>query len=296
MKSISVLVVGSFFLLHTFHLSSAQDSNSTTSNTPAGESPAIPYVLNVDNYDSRLSQAADQKSRTAILEERWKEIKLAVAFCNVHSDMPFFSSLMLWNSGSRSWRKNADIIEGDLEANAPLEGAVLIVRGDVSGELESTADSVHIMGDLRGSLHLQTNAEVIIAGNVSLDAIVTSLGSLDVFVGGDMSGTIDCEESQFIWIHGDLIGAIKTGSPITRLHVMGDYTGTVQPRDDPSLLYIDIRGFASSASMRTINKMKYTEFNASVGFSDQPPGTYPKRSIMKMTRNWFIHTQRPEEP
>ncbi|MCZ6834729.1 MAG: hypothetical protein O7G85_03050, partial [Planctomycetota bacterium] len=198
--------------------------------------------------------------------------------------------------GGKSWRKNARIIEGDLEADASYEDAVLIVKGNVSGKLDSSAGSVHILGDLRGTLNLTTSASVVIAGSIAPDASLTSPGSLDVFVGGDVHGTIDCGESQFIWIHGDLPGTVKTGSPKISLHVMGDYSGAIQPRDEPALLYVDIRGFAHSASMKAIYRFKYTEFKASVRFSDQPPGFYPKRSIMNLTNNWVIHNQRTSEP
>src|SRR5262249_20924707 len=95
----------------------------------------------------------------------------------------------------------------------------------------------------------------------------------------DCVGDLESLGSCNVWIEGHLRGQLRTGRPSTELRVLGDFTGTIRPSEKPALLYLQVDGFMPYASLETIAAVGYTEFNASVGRSDRPPGLYPDRTV-----------------
>jgi hypothetical protein len=113
-------------------------------------------------------------------------------------------------------------------------------------------------------------------GDVGPDAVISASGFCHIFIGGRFSGALQSSGSSKIWIGADLDGSIKTGRPSTEIYIGRDYAGSVSPKDRGSLLWLAVAGFAANESMLKIAECCYTQFNASVGKSDVPPGLYPK--------------------
>jgi hypothetical protein len=99
-----------------------------------------------------------------------------------------------------------------------------------------------------------------------------------------MAGCLRNQGSCTAWVEGHLRGEVWTGHPSSHLHVRGDCSGAIRPTDKPSLLFIEVGGFMPYASLERTAAVGYTEFNASVGKSDRPPGLYPVRSVCEALR------------
>jgi hypothetical protein len=133
-------------------------------------------------------------------------------------------------------------------------------------------------------------------------AVFEGDGITAAFVGGDLLGTIRNRGSGFIWVNGHLRGEVGTGEPMTQVHVMGDFTGTLKPAGkEAALVALDVRGFAPYAALEGALKYDYTEFRASIGESDRPAGFYPPPAdlaVLEARRcfpRWVIHRQREKK-
>ena len=112
-----------------------------------------------------------------------------------------------------------------------------------------------------------------------------------MYVGGSMRGRIVASGSLAIWIDGDFIGSLETGSPSTKLHILGDFTGKVTPFEKAALLWLVVKGHASDDLISTISTLGYTQFNAAIDHSDVEPGLYPKGPGCRKTDSGNSHSR-----
>jgi len=260
---------------------------------PAAVGPAG-YVLDRAAFAAQLAAARNDKERLVILAKRWNLVMLAVAFCDVVENMPFHSAMAQRRSGflvTGGWSHRA---AGDLrEPVVKPNGGAILVEGDCLADVKIANGSlVYIYGDLGATLEVTGQCEVIVGGSIREGAGIEGDGIVQTFVGGDVAGFIRNRGSSMSWVHGSVTGEIGTGNPSTRLHVMGDFSGTLHPVGEASLLYLDVRGFMPSAVIEKTAAARYTEFNASIGESDQPRGFYPAGGMRVGEGSWAIHRRR----
>ncbi len=230
-------------------------------------------------YDKRLAAATDPAERENALLCRWEAVKLAVAHCDVvvGHGMAFSTSVRFWHVGYRppSYHELDDCTTDMGWNDSPC---------------------VHIRGDLDATLTVAGQAQVIIGGSIRPRGKIQGQEFLNVFVGGDMAGSVATTGSGVYWINGNLTGQVVTGNPSTNVSVMGHWTGSLRPAGDVSLLWVDVNGFMSHAALEAIADLKYTQFNATIGASDEPEGIYPMRSPgIKSNRpsgmaRWVVHS------
>ena len=275
--------------------------SSTVANQPAEKSSAparrTPYILDNCAFADALAMANDEEARQAVLAQRWEAVTRAVAYCNVAGHGPNFSrSPMYWQSGYIGGEKVEP--KGNLDKPAELEGGgTVIVRGDCLADLTVEGHSmIHIYGDLAAKISTadKTQCEIIIGGDIRAGAKIDNGGIAMIFVGGNVNGDIQNEGASFItWINGDLNGTVETGTPITSVHVMGDFNGSMKPFEGGALATLDVRGFMSADKIKAVTGQKYTEFQASIAFSDVPAGLYPKPEAHGQPNvRWVVHVQR----
>ena len=127
-------------------------------------------------------------------------------------------------------------------------------------------------------------------------AVIAADGIHHIFIRGDLNGVIQSPGSLSIWVCGSVNGEIRTGHPIATIYVAGDLSGRIAPLDRASLLYIDVDGYMPYETLTTIAAHGYTEFHASVGFSNQPPGIYPPDFAERASHShhclWTVHRTR----
>ena len=260
-------------------------------NMPATCRPA--YWIDQAAYADRLA-SSDSEIRNAALESRWELVQRAVAHANVTGDMVFHRTVAVGYFGTftralNSWavRTNSDFAAS---VNAKRRECVYI-HGDCTGEVAVQDGMVHILGDLNGKVVVTGQAEVVVAGNLGADAVITCEGITAIFVGGDAIGNIAAAGSSDIWINGSLYGTVATGNPSTDLYIIGDFLGRVRPTRDASLLHIDVGGYMSTDSFMSICRHDYTEFSASAGVSDRTPGLQTDGPGMVGRSCWVAHAQ-----
>lgn len=255
-----------------------------------------PYALDARAFAREVAEAPTTAARLEVLARRWDAVKMAVAYCNASSGPdPFYRSSMLWYS-NRSDKLAVDAAQ-DLEKPAEIKkDRGVVVRGDCLADITVRSNTfVHIYGDLIATVKTTGNAhcEIVVGGDIKPRGTIDHKGITRIFVGGNVDGRIDSHGSTYLWINGDLNGKVTTGSPSTQLHVMGDFRGSMQPLDEAALAYLEVRGFMPGEKIEQINEHSYTEFRASIGLSDQPPGLYPRPNSFSEGR-WVIHAQAPQ--
>jgi hypothetical protein len=211
----------------------------------------------------------------------------------------FHSSCRYWQTGDLGDKKSWSVTEnGDLyRAHDFKERATVLIEGDCREKL-SLPDGglVHIYGDLHKTIEIGGQGEIVIGGSVLPNAAIEADGIHHVFVGTDLNGTIRSLGSLEVWVGGNFGGHCHTGNPITQLHVGGDISGQFEPTREASLLYLDVDGFMPYETLKTASKYGYTEFNATLGFSDRAPGFYPEEWARLENRRsycrWTIHATR----
>lgn len=241
-----------------------------------------PYALSPEVPDEeRVAAAGGPEEKLQVVRRRWEEVKLAVAYANVCGDTAFYSSLTYWNSGWLRTRKWSHHRQGDMvspfASDAP---AAVLVEGDCLADvtIEGKDGLVHILGDLAARVSVKGHSEVIIAGDVREDGEIVGDGIVRVFVGGDVLGRMVFPGSSKIWINGDCPGRILTGTPMTRLTVMGDFTGDIRPKERGALVAMVVHGFMPDKVIESTKKYGYTQFTATVGVGEREPGMYGDRN------------------
>jgi cytoskeletal protein CcmA (bactofilin family) len=215
-------------------------------------------------------------------------------------DHHFYRSLAYWQSGHLSDKQGWSLLEtGDHHSAQRFHDTrtSVLVGGACQGNLVlQNGGLLQIYGDLNSTVEIGAQGEIVIGGDVSSGGVLQADGIQCVFIGGDLSGSIRSHGSLHIWVCGNLDGQIQTGDPITRVYAGGDVTGRFEPTGDASLLYLDVDGFMAFERLTSIANQGYTEFNASVNFSDQPPGIYPDNRSRAANDDprcqWTIHHTR----
>ena len=270
--------------------------NLTPGDEPHRQTPGrcTPYVLDRPAFANDLATAKDEGARLHVLGRRWEAVTRAVAYCNAAAgEMPFSQSMMYWHSGYVGGAKTES--KGNLKE--PVEAdkeAVVIVRGDCMADITLKGNGfIHVYGDLHAMIRTIGNVqcEIVIGGEIRPTAKIEVEGITRVFVGGDVKGNVVSRGSLFLWVDGDYDAALETGTPITNLHVMGDFKGSMKPFTQAALAFVDVRGFMASDKVKAVAEQHYTQFQASVGFSDQPPGLYPTPRAEPNMAHWVVHAQ-----
>ncbi len=140
---------------------------------------------------------------------------------------------------------------------------------------------IHVYGDLSSTIDIAGHNEIIVTGNVGRSATIKASGFCHLFVGGDFSGELRTSGSSRIWIDNNFGGTVQTGSPSTELCIGRNYSGNIVPGETAALLWLSVGGFASHASLCKIVDQRYTQFNASIAYSDVSPGLYPTNGHIK---------------
>ncbi|HVP09867.1 MAG TPA: hypothetical protein VMV94_01620 [Phycisphaerae bacterium] len=295
MRRFPLLCILSLILLASCAAKPAVNQQSVARSSSPG--PCMPYVLDRDAFTRELAAAKGEDARLGVMARRWEAITRAVAYCNAAlgpGPGEFHRSSMYWYTKYVGGEKIES--KGNLDKPAELEkGGGVIIRGDCLADVTVKGHAfIHVYGDLNAKITTTSNVqcEIVIGGDIKPGAMIDDDGIVTIFVGGNMSGDLQNRGSAFIWINGDLNGTVETGSPATSLHVMGDFNGMMKPLNQGALESLDVRGFMSAEKIDVIARMKHTEFQASIGFSDQPPGLYPHGQGQPELVRWVIHAQR----
>lgn len=235
------------------------------------------YQLDQNNFIQRLSNTKDKQERLKVLNERWEHIVLAVSHCDVITNHSFRSSIVFWQSGWLSKDKwSIDPVGDFVKLNdPPYEHANVLIPGDCLADMEITdGGMVHIYGNLDAKISIAGHSEIVIGGNITHNGSIHTNGIPRIFIGGNMNGTISNRRSSMIWIHSDFNGEIKTGRPTGKIHIMGDYHGSLSQLNIASGIALIVRGMMSSKSIKNATSQGYQMFYASIGKSDLPPGLY----------------------
>jgi hypothetical protein len=209
-------------------------------------------------------------------------------------DHTFCRSCAYWQQGEPNGRKEWTVLEvGDLYSPRAFHETTssVLIGGDCRANLSlQNGGLVQIYGDLSSKIEIGHMGEIVIGGSLLPGAAIEADGIHDVFVGGDLNGTIRSLGSLHIWVCGSFGGDVHTGDPITHIYVAGDVTGQVEPANGASLLFVDVDGFVPYETLMSIAEHGYTEFDASIGFSDRPPGIYPADGARRSDScRWTIH-------
>jgi hypothetical protein len=263
------------------------------SQRPTSTPPATLYTYDRSAFASDIDASKDGNRRTELLARRWEAIKLAVAHVHVVQDQSFFRTISYWQRGYLSTRKLTGSAEGDLTAPLILDGKnSILVKGDCLQKIASSGDAlVHIYGDLNAEVSVTGQSEVVIAGDVKPNGSIRADGIVRVFVGGDVHGPISSLRSLTIWINGNLTSELSTGTPVTKVYVMGDAVGTIVPAQKAALLFIEVRGFAPWRLLSEAAQRNYTVFSATIGTSDRDPGMYPSGA----GGMWVVHRRAKDD-
>jgi cytoskeletal protein CcmA (bactofilin family) len=209
-------------------------------------------------------------------------------------DHSFYRSRSYWQQGGLDGRKEWSLFEtGDYYGPRTFHesNTAIHVGGDCRGNLTlQNGGLLQIYGDLSATVEIGHMGEVILGGSLLPGAAIEADGIHHVFIQGDLSGSIRSRGSLAIWVCGSLAGDVRTGNPSTHLYVAGDVSGQITPLNGASLLFLDVDGFMPYEILRSIGAHGYTEFDASVGLSDQPPGIYPADRAERCY--WTIHGTR----
>ena len=254
---------------------------------------------------------SNASSRKAELARRWEALKLSVAKADVCNQISFHSSCRLWQTGEVSFTKTWSVREiGDLYYPRSFkEDSSVLIEGDCRENITLPGGgTIHIYGDLHKTIEIGGHAEVVIGGSILPNAAIEGdAGIHRVFVGGDLNGTIRSLGSLTVWVEGNFGGHCHTGPPSTHFHVGRDVSGTFEPARDAALFFLDVDGFMPYETLEATIKHGYTQFHASIEFSNRPPGMYPPqwaqlengrhfyRWTIRATRTlpWGLDWQRP---
>jgi hypothetical protein len=231
-------------------------------------------------------------------------LPLAVGRADVVAGMAFHSSMDYFHTGEldRQWWKDVRFLGPVRETFTLLERTFAAVDGDVIADVDlSGGGTLVICGDVRASIRTKGQCEVVVAGAVLEAGDLSGDGILHLFVGGDFAGKLRNRGSCTAWVQGHMRAEVWTGDPSTHLHVMGDCSAVIRPKDKPALLYLQVDGFMPYALLEAAAAVGYTEFNASIGRSDRPAGLYPARPTYEALaqhrsyNRWVIHAEDKRE-
>ncbi len=211
------------------------------------------------------------------------ELPLAVGHADVAGHMAFSHAASYFLTGhlNPDWWKTVERIPSVNEQRTFSDRSFVIVDGDVVQDVVFSAGTLLIYGNLKSSVRMTEECELIIAGDIEKGGSVSSSKGLHVFLGGDLVGSVKSRGACKAWLEGDLSGEIRTGHPISELVVKGDLVGGVRPLEKAALLYLQVGGFMPYSSLEAIAMFGYTEFHASISVSDCPRGFYPGETAIE---------------
>lgn len=222
------------------------------------------------------------------------QLSLAVGHADVCADMAFHSAAHYFHTGEfdRQWWKDVRTLGRVIKPLTLGEHAFVTIDGDVIADVTvGDGGMVIVYGQVHSSIQTIGHSELVVAGDVLEGASIAGSGILHVFVGGNLAGDLRSRGSCMACVQGNLSGQVWTGDPCTKLRVLGDCTATIRPSADPALLYLEVGGHMAYASLEATAAVGYTEFNASVGSSDVPPGLYPDESAYASLRQHRSHNR-----
>ena len=266
--------------------------------SPDGELKAagstVPYRFDRAAFDARLAAATTEPERAAVLSQRWDDVLKIVAYVSVVEER-FFQTLMKEQLGLLSPTGLTKRVGSDSKEPLVLaEEQPCRIDGDCLAPIRAPeVGIVHILGDLKSTVIVGGQSEVVIAGSVAPSGAIVADGITRVLVGGDLEGTVVSSGSFMAWVNGSLRGQVETGTPMTELHVVGDFTGTLEPQEKGALLDIDVHGFMAQAAVDAILAHGYTSARFSIGLSDAEPGLRFGGPVnhSELTASWVVHKQ-----
>ena len=188
-----------------------------------------------------------------------------VAHADIALGMAFSNSIGHWHHGN---------------------GEPVLIEGDCTEDLSVPNHGLlHIAGNLSSQITAAGHYEIVVAGDVTETGSIVGSGFCHVFVGGSFAGKLAATDSTKLWVDADLTGSVGTGMPSTLIHVGRDFRGEISPTGSLSLLYLIVRGFASNKRISHIADLGYTQFNASIGTSDDSVGLHPVTGHRQRTAN-----------
>jgi hypothetical protein len=234
------------------------------------------------------------------LDRRWREIQLDVGHAGAIWPVHFASSLSYWQDGFVDSHEKWGIEQnGDLKAPQSFKKeSTALIKGDCDANLALLQGGmVHIYGDVKQTVDIREQGEIVIGGSVLPGAAIEADGIQNIFIGGDLRGEIRSKGSLHVWIRGNLIRTIYTGDPSTEVHVQGDLIGQFKPTRGGGLLWFDVEGFMPYGAIEALARLHYTEIRAHIAFSDHSPGIYPARAARRQFLGltnccWTIHAHR----
>lgn len=145
----------------------------------------------------------------------------------------------------------------------------VLIEGNCLSSLKIGDGLIIINGDLRGSIEVAGQTEILIKGNITSEAAIITDGIVSIFIGGNMDGSVDNKGSSRIIIRKDLNGSIVAGSPTMLLVIEENLTGEVRCNEDTGgMLSLVVEGFVTHETTRTIRSQRFTSIKAFVNFSD----------------------------
>lgn len=231
---------------------------------------------------------------------RREELALAIGHADVAAEHGFSSAAAFFQGGPAAvGMRHCIRIEQSIAAPVTFDDKKFVeIDGDVCADVILAGSKLIIYGNLAGNVQASGHSEIVIAGDLKPEAKITSNGIGRLFVGGDVVGKIESSGSYILWICGTLSGSVSTGQPSTHVRVGGDCSGAIRPLSNGALLYLQVEGFMPSAALQTLGSLDYTEFNATVGWSDVPAGYYPaqrhsrKESGGNSYNRWVVQRER----
>lgn len=232
-------------------------------------------------------------------------LPVAVGHAGVVTNKGFPSVADYFHTGEldRDWWKEIRTLDRVAVPLRLTDRAFVVIDGPVLAELTlPSGGAVVVHGDVRAAVRTGGQCEVVVAGDVADGGSVSGAGILQLFVGGDVMGRVGGKGWSRTWVEGSLHGKVRTGLPGTDLWVGGDCTADIRPRGEAALLYLAVSGFMAYGLLEATAAAEYTEFNASIGTSDRPPGVYPDRATAKAFQDrrsfnrWVIHRGAAAEP
>ncbi len=187
---------------------------------------------------------------------QWEKTKLNVAAITA-LDSKFMNSVGVFR-GSEYYRENS----------------FLEIKGNANSDIKEY-EVVHIQGDLNASIQLHGHSELIISGDVNKNARIYINDIARIYIGGSMLGSVIANSSFQLNIAGNLSGHVLTGNPTSKIIVLGDLTGMVQPnKGDGALVSITVHGHTDIEKIKKIYSNDYTEIIGAFKYSNDKPGTY----------------------
>ncbi|BBO33614.1 hypothetical protein [Lacipirellula parvula] len=226
-----------------------------------------------------------------------KQLALALGEANVTFRDAFNGSLAYLHTGRiRIGYSKVIRVTSTLRSPLTVKGRAFIeVHGDVRAPIVlPDGGLVLIHGNLDAPLKTSGIAEIVVAGRVEPAAEIEASEIVWLFVADDFDGQVSARSMATMCVGGGVTGVIRTGEPSATIAIGGDMCGVILPVGTAGLLRLQVGGFMSAEAISIIDSLRYLEFKALIGSSDQPAGVYPEdadeKSSLKgiVKRRWVV--------